>query len=151
MRVGRAVTDVVNVSRSGVLIRTSCGLDAAGEWPVILEFNSVLVRVAARVVRKEEEAAGYRAGSNQCLVGLTFIKPSPSVQAVLDDVCGVDRDAAARGRKRPGVRWPTVSFTRCCPNCHSANIDKQKRRHYECLDCGRRFVGLRIANLRIAI
>lgn len=150
MRVGRAVADVVNVSRSGVLIRASSDLDAASEWPVILEFNSVLVRVAARVVRKEAPARS-RAGAEQSLVALTFIKPSPSVQAVLKDVCGMDRDDATSSKERPGVRWPRLSFVRCCPNCDGVSIEKRKRRHYECLECGRQFVGFKIVNLRIAI
>ena len=150
MRVGRAVADVVNVSRSGVLIRASCELDAAGEWPVILEFNSVLVRVAARVVRKQEPAKG-RAGADRCLVALTFIKPAPSVQAVLKDVCGVDRDEATRLKEGASARWPRISFVRCCPNCKSVSIEKRKRRHYECLECGRRFIGIKIINLRIAL
>ncbi len=149
MRVGRAVADVVNVSRSGVLVRASCELDAASEWPVILEFNSVLVRVAARVVRREEAARSRAA--DRCLVALTFIKPSPSVQVVLKDVCGVNRDRAASSNERASARWPRVSFDRSCPNCAGLSIEKRKRRHYECLDCGRLFVGIRIANLRIAI
>ena len=140
-----------NVSRSGVLVRAACELDAASEWPIILEFNSVLVRVAARVVRKEE-AAKSRGGSNQCLVGLTFVKPPPSVQAVLKDVCSATRDAATGVKSRSTrARWPKVSFVRCCPSCDSVNIEKRKRRHYECLDCGRQFVGIRVANLRVAL
>ena len=150
MRVGRVVADVVNVSRSGVLIRASCDLVAASEWPVILEFNSVLVRVAARVVRKEDSAKS-RAGLEPCLVALTFIKPSLSVQAVLRDVCGEHRDAAMSPRQRPGVRWPHLSFDRSCPSCGSVSIEKRKRGHYECEECGRQFVGFKIANLRIAI
>ena len=149
MRVGRAVADVVNVSRSGVLVRAACELDAASEWPVILEFNSVLVRVAARVVRKEDAVRSRAA--DRCLVALTFIRPSPSVQGVLKDVCGVNRDEAASPDDRASVRWPRLSFDRRCPNCDSLSIEKRKSRHYECLECGRLFVGIRIANLRIAI
>jgi hypothetical protein len=105
--------------------------------------------VAARVVRKEDTVRSRAA--DQCLVALTFIQPSPSVQAVLKDVCGVNRDEAASPNERASVRWPRVSFERRCPNCDSLSIEKQKRRHYECLECGRLFVGIRIANLRIAI
>ena len=148
MRLRRTVADVVNVSRSGVLIRVSCELDPASEWPAILEFNTVLVRVAARVVRKEPPNSG--SVSRQSVIALTFIGPSPPVQAVLTDVCG-DRDEATRPDTHAGLRWPRLSFVRCCPNCHGASIGKKAQRHYECMECGRRFVGFRIASLRIAI
>ena len=149
MRLDRVVADVVNVSRTGVLIRTSGDFDPASEWPAILEFDSVLVRVAARVVRKEP--ASSRSAPGSCLVALTFVQASASVQAVLKDLCGPTRTGATGPGDRRATRWPRLSFVRCCPTCGSVSIERSEWRHYECLECGREFVGFRIANLRIAI
>ena len=91
-RLAHTVSDVVDVSGTGVLIRMSHGLPAGSEWPLVLELPPAApVRVTGRVVRCEPVAVSLPAGAlleGHYLLALTFVDPSTQAQAVLDQVCG---------------------------------------------------------------
>lgn len=54
MHLANTVTDVVDVSRTGVLVRVSYELRPGSEWPLALEVPAATpVRVTGRVVRCE--------------------------------------------------------------------------------------------------
>ena len=101
-QLAHTVTDVVDVSGTGVLIRVSYELRPGSEWPLVLELPSAApVQVTGRVVRCEPVAVSLPAGAvleGHYLLALTFVDPSTEAQAVLDQVCGTD----AEPPERPG-------------------------------------------------
>ena len=91
VHLANTVTDVVDVSWTGVRIRVSYELRPGSEWPLVLELPSVApVRVTGRVVRCEPVAVALPAGTvleGHYLLALTFVDPSTEAQAVLDQAC----------------------------------------------------------------
>ena len=138
----RAFADVVNVSRTGVLVRTAYAHRPGDEWPLVLDLSRTPIRVWARVVRCERLPV-RRGGREVFAVALMFLNPSPEAQAVIDRVC-TDPPREAKPRRL------SISFTRRCPSCRSRAVAKQGRRAYVCTTCAHHFSGMRLGILRIA-
>ena len=81
----RTYAEIVNVSRTGALIRGSQRHAPGDEWPVLLELGRAPLVVLARVVRCEPVAAA--SGRRGHALGLAFVNPSAEAVALLDCVC----------------------------------------------------------------
>jgi PilZ domain-containing protein len=138
----RTFAEVVNVSRTGVLIRGPQRHAPGDEWPLLLELGRTPVLLLARVVRCELVTAprGRRAAY---ALGLVFVDPSAEALAVLDRVC----DSATLKRRKP---WFSMSFVRRCPQCRSRAVAKEGARQYLCTACLYRFRGFRLGIIRFA-
>lgn len=136
--------DVVNVSRTGALVRTTHQQRPGAEWPLTLELRQTAVTLTARVVRCEPGPVPRRGARRRYTVGLAFVDPPKEVQAVIDEVCRTAPATEADPRRLH------VSFARRCPLCRSRAVQKEAKRHYACDDCGHRFAGFRIGVVRFA-
>jgi len=137
-----AFADVINVSRTGVLIRTAQQYQPGDEWPLILDLAKTPIRVVARVVRCEPMAA--RRGMRPVYsLAMTFVEPSADAGSLLDRVC---RSA----QPRPSRRRFSISFARRCPKCKSTDVVKEGRHRYVCNDCDHHFSGMRFGVIRLA-
>jgi hypothetical protein len=92
VQLSNTVANVVDVSRSGVLVQAGDALRSGSEWPLVLELPAVPpVRVTGRVARCESADVSLPGGAvlrSQYLLAFAFIDlPGPAV-AVLDQVCG---------------------------------------------------------------
>jgi hypothetical protein len=135
--------DVINVSRTGVLIRTAQHHQPGDEWPLILDLAKTPIRVVARVVRCEPIAV--RRGMRPIYsLAMTFVDPSDEVRSLLDRAC---RRPASRTTPR---RRFSISFARRCPECKSHAVVKEARHRYICSNCDHHFSGLRIGVIRFA-
>jgi Tfp pilus assembly protein PilZ len=137
------VADVLNLSRTGVLVRTTRHQTPGSEAPLVLELSETAITVTARVVRCEAAAVPRHGGRRQYTLGLAFIDPPKALQHAIDEVC--EREAEGHQR-RPFF----VSFVRRCPACRSRAVQKESKYHYGCSDCGHLFAGVRIGLVRIA-
>lgn len=137
------IADVVNLSRTGVLVRTTRHQPPGAEAPLVLELSETAITVTARVVRCEAAAVPRHGGRRQYTLGLAFIDPPRDVQMVIDEVCERESEGL---RRRPFF----VSFVRRCPACRSRAVTKDSKYHYGCSDCGHLFAGVRIGMLRLA-
>jgi PilZ domain-containing protein len=138
----RAFADVVNLSRTGVLLRTASAHPPGDEWPLVLEVSRTTIRVWARVVRCELLPA--RRGEREVYsVALTFQDVSAEAQAVIDRVC-------AKSPSPAKPRRLSISFARRCPSCGSRAVAKRGRHAYVCTSCERPFAGVRLGVLRFA-
>lgn len=137
----RAYAEVVNVSRTGVLLRGPQRHVPGDQWPLLLEVGRTPLVMLARVVRCEPVAV-HRGRRGVYALGLAFIDPSTDAIAVLDRVC---RATAARRSV-----WISISFVRRCPQCRSRAVAKEAQRRYLCTACLYRFRGFRIGFIRFA-
>jgi CheY-like chemotaxis protein len=100
VQLANTVVDVVNVSSTGMLVRVMYELPAGSEWPLLLEWPSMAsMRLQGRVVRCERADTWLPGASvlqNHYEIALTFVDPSPAVQAILDDVCRSGGERVAR-------------------------------------------------------
>ncbi|MBI4485477.1 MAG: PilZ domain-containing protein [Acidobacteria bacterium] len=100
VQLAHTVTDVVDVSGTGVLIRVGYKLRPGSEWPLVLELPSAApVQVTGRVVRCEPIAVSLPAGAvlaGHYLLALRFVDPSTEAQAVLAQVCGTSVEPPER-------------------------------------------------------
>jgi PilZ domain/Transposase zinc-ribbon domain len=140
---------VVNVSRTGALVRAGRQLRPGSDWPLTLELNDVPVQLTGRVVRLERAAVTVADGAvrRQFGIALVFVEPASEVQELLESVCG-------KGRERLGGDLGVchLSFARVCPRCGSRSVSRQRRRRrYTCDACQRNFVGLRLGPFRLAL
>jgi adenosine deaminase len=135
---------VVNVSRTGALIRTEHEQRPGAQWPLVLAFSHTDVQITARVVRCELVRAASRKAPPEFALGLVFVNPSDQAQAVLDKVCRIATADSKHARRL------SVSFVRRCPECKSRAVYKETKRHYCCNDCGQRFAGIRVGIVRFA-
>jgi hypothetical protein len=141
------IADVVNISRTGALIRTELEQRPGAQWPMILESRHGEVQLTARVVRCElTRPAGLKAPPEYAL-GVVFVNPSDEAQAALDTICRTD---GGRGAPQKPSRRLYVSFVRRCPACKSRAVNKETKRHYCCTECGQRFAGIRVGIVRFA-
>ena len=138
------LADVVNVSLTGALIRTSSQQRLGAEWPLILELSDRPIRLTARIVRCELEEMPRRDRRRQYALGVAFVNLSSEAQAVLDQVCSRTRQATAP------LRRLYVSLVRRCPKCRSRSVLKETKRFYHCTECRHEFTGIRIGVLRFA-
>src|ERR1700675_4232387 len=84
MRFANTVADVVNVSRTGALVRLGFKPRLGGEWPMVLDLPAAgQVWLNGRVVRCQEDPSGRGAPlpSSEYLLGLAFVQPSEGAQA----------------------------------------------------------------------
>lgn len=136
--------DVVNISRTGALVRTAQPQRPGEEWPLVLELRHTAVTLTARVVRCTPAPVPQRGARRRYTLGLAFVDPPKAAQAVIDAVC---RTAPS---KEADARRLHISFARRCPQCRSRAVQKEAKRHYSCDDCGHRFAGFRIGVVRFA-
>ena len=139
---------VVNVSRTGALVRAGRQLRPGSDWPLTLEFDDASVQLTVRVVRLERAAVAVADGAlqKQFGVALVYVRPSSDVQEILESVCG-------KGLERLGgdLGVCRLSFARVCPRCGSRSVSRQQRRRYMCDACRRKFMGFRLGPLRVAL
>jgi NADH pyrophosphatase NudC (nudix superfamily) len=143
---GDTIAKVVNVSRTGALVRAGTELRLGSQWPMTLELNAVVVRLIGRVVRLER-SVGFAAGmvSPQFAIAFTFVEPSTDARSMLDDVCdGRHADVGVN------LGFWRVSLVRFCPRCHSRSVSKAAPHRYACDDCHHFFHGFRIGPVRVA-
>jgi DNA-directed RNA polymerase subunit RPC12/RpoP len=138
------LADVVNVSLTGALIRTSSQQRLGAEWPLILELSDRPIRLTARIVRCELAEMPRRDRRRQYALGVAFVNLSSEAQAVLEQVCSRTRQAMAP------LRRLYVSLVRRCPKCRSRSVLKDTKRSYRCTECRHEFTGIRIGVLRFA-
>jgi PilZ domain len=136
----RTYGEIVNVSRSGALVRGPQRHAPGDEWPVLLELGRTPLLLLARVVRCEPlRAVG---GRRAYALGLAFVNPSADAVALLDRVCH-----GVRRRRQVGF---SVSLVRRCPQCRSRAVAKEANRQYLCTACLYRFRGFRLGFIRFA-
>jgi hypothetical protein len=92
------VADVVDLSRTGVLVRAGFELRLGSEWPLVLDCAPTeSVRVTGRVVRCEPADVLLPGGATlqrQYRLAFTFVDLSPQGLAILDQVCGADGETS---------------------------------------------------------
>ena len=142
-QIATTVADVVNLSRTGALVRTTHHQRPGAEWPLVLELRKAAVTLKARVVRCDAAAVPRHGARRQYMLGLAFIEPSKEAQTVIDDVCKAANATAPKRRLY-------MSFVRRCPACKSRAVQKELKRHYACSDCGLLFTGVRVGIVRFA-
>ncbi|HKB10559.1 MAG TPA: PilZ domain-containing protein [Vicinamibacterales bacterium] len=147
-KLARSLAEVVNVSRTGVLIRGPQQPTPGDQWPLLLELGRTPLALRARVVRCEPVADDPRGRRSVFTMGLAFVDPSAEALEVLDRVCR----RAARGRPEPQRRgtWLSMSLVRRCPRCRSRAVAKEGNRRYLCTACLCRFQGFRVGFIRFA-
>ncbi len=99
VRFANTVADLVNVSRSGTLIRAGDELRLGGEWPLVLELLAVPVRLTGRVVRRQPAEVSLPGGAalqRQYSLAFKFVNPSAEAQAALDEVCSLAIETGER-------------------------------------------------------
>jgi hypothetical protein len=143
-RLADTFADVVNLSRTGALIRMPLHQRPGAQWPLILELSNTPVELIARVVRCETASLTRQGARRQYMLGLAFVDPTPAVSAVLDRICKTQN--ATEGKRRRIY----ISFVRRCPHCKSRAVSKDSKRTYCCSDCGDVFTGIRIGVVRFA-
>jgi PilZ domain len=138
----RTFAEVVNVSRTGALIRGPQRHTPGDEWPLLLEVSRTPLLLVAKVVRCEPVSV-HRGRRVVYALGLAFVDPPAEARAVLDRVChGM---SASRTRM-----WPTMSLVRRCPQCRSRAVAREGHQQYLCTACLNRFRGFRIGFIRFA-
>lgn len=159
LRFANTVAELVNVSQTGALIRLGFKPRLGGEWPLSLDLPTRRqVWVNGRVVRCQQEPAGRDAAprASDFLLGLAFVQPSETAQALLDQLCGhstptpLDTDSTAR-RRPSRLRRFSLSLQRQCPECDSAAVTKEADHRYSCERCGREFIGFHLGLIRISL
>ena len=101
VQVASTVADLMNVSRTAVLLRLGSALRPGSEWPLVLELPEAPVRLVGRVVRCEPMEVSLPGGTalhGQYALALTFVNPSPEAQTALDQICGTAVEADERRR-----------------------------------------------------
>jgi hypothetical protein len=136
----RTYAEIVNVSRTGALVRGSRRHAPGDEWPVLLELGRTPLVVLARVVRCEPVAVS--SGRRAYALGLAFVNPSAQAVALLDRVC--------QGAQPLRKKWFSISLARRCPRCRSRAVAKEANRQYLCTACLYRFHGFRVGFIRFA-
>jgi hypothetical protein len=152
------VADLINLSPTGALIRMSFELRRGGEWPLALTLaDGRHVWLQGRVTRCRRDQGAF-------LLALSFVSPSVEALDVLGEVCSQPAPPPDGPDNRPRpLPWRVPAFSidrllraRCssrrqCPECHSADVWKERRHSYSCLQCGCRFSGFRIGGLRVSL
>jgi DNA-directed RNA polymerase subunit RPC12/RpoP len=133
---------VINVSRTGVLVRGPQRHVPGAQWPLLLEFGRTPLLLLARVARCEP-VLERRGGRVEYALGLEFVDPSADARAILERVCG----AATPPRRSVSF---SISLVRRCPQCRSRAVVKEGQQQYLCTACLRRFRGFRIGFIRFA-
>jgi len=136
--------DVVNVSRTGALIRAPQRQAVGAIGPLTLELEGVPITLTARVVRCESVAGPLSTSTGKYALAVTFVDQAPEAEARLEQVF-----RTGGGRELESRRLQ-VSMERRCPKCRSRDVAKEGRRSYSCCQCGRVFTGFRLGPLRFS-
>src|SRR5450631_405267 len=84
--VANAVAELVNISRTGALVRLGVELQAGGEWPLVLELPSHgSMWLNAKIVRCLPEGTPPRRAERKTvrfLLGLAFVNPTQHVVSI---------------------------------------------------------------------
>lgn len=136
--------DVVNVSRTGALLRGPQRRAIGATGPLTLELEGVPITLSARVVRCEPVAGPLSTSTGKYALAVTFIDHTPEAEARLEQVFKTG------GRREMERRRLQVSLVRRCPKCHSRDVAKEGRRSYSCCQCGQVFTGFRVGPLRFS-
>jgi hypothetical protein len=150
------VAQLINLSPTGALIRMNFELRRGGEWPLVLELpRAGQVWLNGRVVRCRRHDGAF-------VLALSFVSPTADAQATLSQLCSAPAPEPPKEKRPRPLPWrlPTFSFERLmrmhwaanrqCPECHSADVTKERRHSYSCFQCGCRFSGFRIGKLRVS-
>jgi len=149
------VAELLNLSPTGALIRMNFELRKGGEWPLVLELpRTAQVWLHGRVVRCRRHEGAF-------VLALSFVSPNAEAQAVLDDICSSPSPPKDKRPRPLPWRLPALSFERLlrlhwsasrqCPECHSADVAKERRHSYSCFQCGCRFSGYRLGKMRVSL
>lgn len=170
MQFANTPADLMNVSRTGALIRLGYQPRTGGEWPLVLELPEAgPVWLTGRVVRSrrldDASPSGLSTLGSGYLLALRFVNPSTDAQAILDEACGMPPAAASsvaapvvgRGIERrlrssvQRLRRLSLSLRRRCPECGSVEVAKEISHRYACEQCGLEFAGFRLGPLRVSL
>lgn len=147
--VANADAEVVNLSRTGVLIRAPYPLRMGTDWPLTLEISHTPLLLTGRVVRCEP--AGDPSARPVLPVrhdmALRFVTQSAAAQATAYETCG---DHVERPQRRRPLPLHPLSLARRCPRCLATRVVKERRHQYYCEACNQRFVGLKLGAIRLA-
>jgi hypothetical protein len=143
------IAKLINVSRSGALIRAGRELLPGSDWPLTLQLNARAVELTGRVVRLEPTQVRVDDGvvRRQFEIGFTFVEPSTTARTVLETVCDTTNDSVGVG---VSLGFCRVSLVRHCPLCRSRSVSKAGPHRYACDDCQHFFRGFRVGALRVA-
>ena len=136
--------DVLNVSSTGVLVRTTQPQTPGSQWPLTLDLQGMALQFTARVVRCEPISGPLHASTGRFALALVFVKPSAEAQARLDQLCRAAHRAGGEARRMK------LTFARRCPKCGTRDVAKESPRQYSCCQCGQVFTGFRLGFLRFA-
>jgi len=91
VHLSRGFADLVNLSRSGVLIRTNYAMRVGSDWPLTLRLQGQSADLLGQVVRCESTDVRLPAGAalrHQFGIAFRFTDISPEAEALLLVVCG---------------------------------------------------------------
>jgi hypothetical protein len=141
-----AQAEVVNVSRTGVLIRAPYPLRTGTDWPLTLEISHRPLLLTGRVVRCEP-ALDPNARPVHHDLALAFVTQSSDAQNTLLQACG---GRLERPQPRRHLSLHPISIARRCPRCRATRVVKRQRHQYFCEACQSRFTGLKFGPIRLA-
>jgi len=89
VQLATAVADVVNLSRTGVLIQAGQDLSVGSEWPLVLELNEGALMRLQRVVRSTPVQIPLDNGvlQKRYAIALAFVRMSAEAQVIIDQAC----------------------------------------------------------------
>ncbi|OFW12179.1 MAG: hypothetical protein A3H96_01525 [Acidobacteria bacterium RIFCSPLOWO2_02_FULL_67_36] len=149
-----ALAEVVNVSRTGVLIRAPYPLRPGSQWSLTLEIQKTALALSAQVVRCAPFLSGATQGAGlpvQHESALKFLGVPTESRTTLYEACGGDMETP-RGRALNRILpVGALSLVRRCPRCRSTKVAKERRRHYHCESCNTSFVGIKLGPVRLAL
>ena len=96
VHLSRGFADLVNLSRSGVLIRTNYAVRVGSDWPLTLKLLGQSVTVTGCVVRCQPTDVSLPGGASlrhQFGVAFIFTGTPPEAERALVDICGDAVDA----------------------------------------------------------
>ena len=89
-QLANTVVELMNISRTGALIRSGYELLPGTVWPFVLELPTETMNLTARVVRcRRSEASSESAAARiRYDIGITFDLPSSAARRILQQLCG---------------------------------------------------------------
>jgi hypothetical protein len=89
-QLANTVLELVNISRTGALIRSGYELLPGTVWPFVLELTTETVNLTARVVRCRPTEASFESAAARIRydIGIIFDVPSSAAQRTLQQLCG---------------------------------------------------------------
>lgn len=148
-RLANADVEIVNLSRTGVLVKASHPLRAGTDWALALDLADTSVQVTARVVRCRpgSDPQDTTIGPPHHDLALAFVTKTSEADAALYSVCGSQLEVPRWRHFRP---LRSLSIARRCPRCRTTHVLKERPRRYYCAVCNTRFTGLKFGPIRFA-